>query len=134
MPVSMTHRSDTTVAALVALTRAVLPAMLDRGTGGVVNVASTIAFQPGAYQAVYGETKAFVLSFSEAVRVETRGTGVRVLTLCPGPVDTGFLAGLGDDRAARTAIRPLARGPAPLASRFHEVGCPEVDHKHGKCP
>ncbi|WP_328665912.1 SDR family oxidoreductase [Streptomyces sp. NBC_00322] len=91
-------------AALVALTRAVLPAMLDRGNGGVVNVASTIAFQPGAYQAVYGATKAFVLSFSEAVRVETRGTGVRVLTLCPGPVDTGFLAGLGDDRAARTAI------------------------------
>lgn len=91
-------------AALVALTRAVLPAMLHRGTGAVINIASTIAFQPGAYQAVYGATKAFVLSFSEAVRVETRRTGVRVLTLCPGPVDTGFLAGLGDDRAAHTAI------------------------------
>jgi short-subunit dehydrogenase len=91
-------------AALVALTRAVLPAMLRGGSGGIVNVASTIAFQPGAYQAVYGATKAFVLSFSEAVRVETRGSGVRVLAFCPGPVDTGFLAGLGDERAAHTTI------------------------------
>jgi len=91
-------------AALVALTRALLPDMLDRHAGGVLNVASTIAFQPGPYQAVYAATKAFVLSFTEALRVETRASGVRVLALCPGPVQTGFLTALGDDRAAHTAI------------------------------
>ncbi|MGW1494300.1 SDR family NAD(P)-dependent oxidoreductase [Streptomyces sp. NPDC002402] len=102
--------------------------MLDRGSGGVVNVASTIAFQPGAYQAVYGATKAFVLSFSEAVRVETRGTGVRVLTLCPGPVDTGFLAGLGDDRAPAPPSTPGSTAPTTSSlsdcTRSTAIGVP----------
>jgi short-subunit dehydrogenase len=114
-------------AALVALTRAVLPAMLGRGSGAVINLASTIAFQPGAYQAVYGATKAFVLSFSEAVRVETRGTGVRVLALCPGPVDTGFLAALGDDRAAHTAIYSRL----DRADRVIAVALRALDHDRG---
>jgi len=114
-------------AALVALTRAVLPAMLHRRIGGVINVASTIAFQPGAYQAVYAATKAFVLSFSEAVRVENRGTGVRVLALCPGPVDTGFLAGLGDHRAAHTAIYSRL----DRADRVINVGLRAFDRDRG---
>jgi short-subunit dehydrogenase len=82
---------------LIALTRALLPAMVDRGHGGVINVASTAAFQPTPTMAVYGATKAFVLSFSEALSVETRRTGVDVLALCPGATETGFFAATGRD-------------------------------------
>ena len=73
------------VDALVRLTHAVLPAMLARGRGRILNVASTIAFQPAPYQATYGASKAFVLSFSQALWAETRGTGVTVTALAPGP-------------------------------------------------
>jgi len=114
-------------AALVALTRALLPNMLDRHTGGVLNVASTIAFQPGPYQAVYAATKAFVLSFTEALRVENRDSGVRVLALCPGPVQTGFLTALGDDRAAHTAIY----SKLDRADRVVTVGLRALDHDRG---
>jgi short-subunit dehydrogenase len=80
------------VSALVALTRLFLPAMIERRHGTIINVASTAAFQPIPYMATYGATKAFVLSFTEAVSVEARGTGVRILALCPGPVRTEFQA------------------------------------------
>ena len=73
------------VDALVRLNHAVLPGMLDRGRGGILNVASTIAFQPAPYQATYGASKAFVLSFSQALRAEAKGSGVTVTALCPGP-------------------------------------------------
>src|ERR1700758_3873577 len=69
------------VDALVRLTHAVLPGMLDRDRGGILNVASTIAFQPAPYQATYGASKAFVLSFSEALWAETKGTGVKLTAL-----------------------------------------------------
>jgi uncharacterized protein len=78
------------VAALVALTHAFLPAMLERGRGGVINVASTAAFQPVPYMAVYAATKAFVRSFSEALHEEVHARGVRVIALCPGPTATEF--------------------------------------------
>lgn len=81
--------------ALVGLTRALLPPMLQRRRGAVVNVASTAAFQPIPTMAVYAATKAFVLSFSEALRVETRRGGVHVLALCPGPTETGFFDAAG---------------------------------------
>jgi short-subunit dehydrogenase len=70
--------------ALVALTWAVLPGMLERRHGFVLNTASTIAFQPAPGQATYGASKAFVLSYSEALAEELRGTGVRVAAICPG--------------------------------------------------
>lgn len=72
------------------LTRLVLPDMIDRRAGKILNVASTAAFQPGPLMAVYYATKAYVLSFSEAVRYELRGTGVSITTLCPGPTSTNF--------------------------------------------
>jgi hypothetical protein len=78
------------VAALVALTHAFLPPMLERGSGGVINVASTAAFQPVPYMAVYAATKAFVRSFSEALHEEVHARGVRVIALCPGPTATEF--------------------------------------------
>jgi short-subunit dehydrogenase len=78
------------VSSLVHLTRLVLPGMGERGTGHVLNVASTAAYQPGPFMAAYYASKAFVLSFSEAVATELKGTGVSVTTLCPGPTDTEF--------------------------------------------
>jgi uncharacterized protein len=81
---------DLNVRALVALTGALLPGMLDRGQGAIVQIASTTSFQPVPYMAVYAATKAFVLNFSEAVAHECKGTGVQVLTVCPGHTPTEF--------------------------------------------
>jgi short-subunit dehydrogenase len=82
---------DVNVRALVALTQAFLPPMISRGRGRLVNVASNAAFQPIPFLAVYAATKAFVLSFTEAIAEEVRGTGVRVQALCPGITATEFL-------------------------------------------
>jgi short-subunit dehydrogenase len=78
------------VGALTELTHRLLGPMVRRGTGKILNVASTAAFEPGPGMAVYYATKAFVLSFSEAIADELRGTGVTVTALCPGPTQTGF--------------------------------------------
>jgi short-subunit dehydrogenase len=83
------------VTALTALTRLLLPAMLDRGTGGVLNVGSTAGFQPGPFMAVYYATKADVVSFSEALADELSGSGLRVSCLAPGPTETAFAAEAG---------------------------------------
>ncbi len=80
------------VAALTALTGLLLPPMIARRRGRVLNVASTAAFQPGPLMAVYYATKAYVLSFSEAIADELRDSGVTVTALCPGPTATGFAA------------------------------------------
>jgi short-subunit dehydrogenase len=81
------------VSTLTDLTRALLPAMVAKGAGRVMNVASTAAFMPGPLMAVYYATKAYVLSFSEAIAQELKGTGVTVTALCPGPVASGFQSG-----------------------------------------
>lgn len=96
------------ISALTGLTRAFLPDMLARGRGRVLNVASTAAFQPGPLMAVYYATKAYVLSFSEAVAEEVAGSGVSVTALCPGPVQTGFQA------VSRLGESDLLSGPARL--------------------
>ena len=80
------------VTTLTHLTRLVLPGMVKRGKGRILNVASTAAFQPGPMMAVYYATKAYVLSFSEALANELKGTGVTSTCLCPGPTTTGFNA------------------------------------------
>lgn len=76
--------------ALVALTKLFLPDMLARKSGKIMNVASTAAFQPGPFMAVYYASKSFVLSFSEAIANELKGTGVTVTALCPGPTASEF--------------------------------------------
>jgi uncharacterized protein len=76
--------------AVVTLSHAFLPPMLERGGGGVINVASTAGMQPLPYEAVYSASKAFVLRFTEALSEEMRGTGVRILAVNPGPVPTEF--------------------------------------------
>jgi hypothetical protein len=93
---------DLNVRALVELTHAFWPQMLVRRRGGLLNVASTAAFQPGPLMAVYYASKAFVLSFSEALWREAKGTGVHVSCLCPGPTASRFRerAGTGSTRLA----------------------------------
>lgn len=105
------------VTALTHLTKLFLPGMLERRRGRILNVASTAAFQPGPLMAVYYATKAYVLSFSEALANETAGSGVTVTALCPGPTLTEFQgrAGFGDV--------PLLKGPlVMLASNVARAG------------
>lgn len=122
------------VAALVTLTHAYLPAMLKSQSGGIIQVASIAGFQPVPYMAIYAATKAFVLSFSEALWAEVRDRGVSVLALCPGPVDTPFFETAGIEGTAlgkldtaenvvATALKALERGsnyviPGPFSNRF----------------
>ena len=80
------------VLTLTQLTRRYLPAMIERGDGKVLNVASTAGFLPGPFMAVYYACKAYVLSFSQAIAEELSGTGVTVTCFCPGATDTGFAA------------------------------------------
>ena len=111
----------------VALTQALLPSMLARRQGAIINVASTAAFQPVPYMATYGATKAFVLSFSEALAEEVRSQGVRVLALCPGQTDTAFFDTIEDARIGRartttqvvnTGLRALDRGQSVAIDGF----------------
>ena len=83
------------VTALTSLSRLLLPGMLARNRGGILNVASTAAFQPGPGMAVYYASKAYVLSFTEALVEEVAGTAVRISCLAPGPTHTGFAAAAG---------------------------------------
>jgi hypothetical protein len=116
------------VEALVALTHRLAPGMLARRSGGIINVASTAAFQPVPWMAVYGATKAFVLSFSEALAEEYRSRGVRVLALCPGATATNFFktagesAALGTKRSSAdvvaTALRAYDRGQTYVVDGF----------------
>jgi short-subunit dehydrogenase len=101
---------DLNVRALVELTHIYLPSMLANKRGGVLNVASTAAFQPGPLMAVYYASKAFVLSFSEALWKEAEGTGVHVSCLCPGPTVSKFRERAG------TGKTKLARVGAPMSS------------------
>jgi short-subunit dehydrogenase len=98
------------VAALTDLTKLLLPGMVARGRGRVLNVASTAAFQPGPFMAVYYATKAYVLSLSEALAEEVSGTGVTVTCLCPGVTDTEFHAVAGTD------AQPLTQGPLSMSA------------------
>ncbi len=93
----MTDMVRLNVEAVVELTSRFLPGMVQRGRGAIINVSSTSAFQPLPGAAVYAAGKAFVLSFSEAIRTELRGSGVTVTAVCPGPVKTEFTdaAGMG---------------------------------------
>jgi uncharacterized protein len=87
------------IVALTELTRLFLPPMLARGSGRIMNVASTAGFQPGPLMAVYYATKAYVISFSEALANEVRNSGVTVTCFCPGATHTGFAKRAGNDKS-----------------------------------
>lgn len=107
------------VEALSMLTRRLLPAMIQRGRGGVLNVASTAAFQPGPGMAAYFATKAFVLSLSEALHEELRGSPVTCTALCPGATSTEFIeiAGVPETRM----MRLVSQTPETVARRGHRA-------------
>jgi short-subunit dehydrogenase len=110
------------VAAVITLTHALLPEMVRRKRGAIINLASVVAFQPFPHFATYAASKAFVLSFTEALAVEIKGTGVRVLALCPGAVRTeldvfahnegllGKLPSLTPEEVVSASLRALAAG------------------------
>jgi len=104
------------VAAVAHLTKLFLPTMLRRRAGRILNVASTAAFVPGPFMAMYYASKAFVLSFSEALANEVKGSGVTVTVLCPGPTRTGFAA------AAGIADSLIFRGPVMEAAAVARQG------------
>ena len=107
---------DLNVGTLADLCRAVSPGMIERGSGGIINVASTAAFQPGPKMAVYFATKAFVLSLTEALHEELKPHGIKVSCLCPGPTRTEFgdVAGFGGnglfDKVAMGAAEVVETG------------------------
>ena len=120
------------ISALVGLTHAFIPGMLERRSGAVLNIASTAAFQPAPYMAVYAATKScvfsfccvfvvFVLSFSEALWAEFQGRGVHVAALCPGPVDTGFIDKLGDASIRQTSVFSKTVKPEQVAEKALEA-------------
>ena len=130
-PVAELNLVEVDVAAVVDLCCRIVPGMVSRGRGAVLNVASTGAFGPLPGQASYGAAKAFVLSYTQALRQELRGTGVTAATLCPGPVRTGFGEAMGipdevaqkslprflwkeADEVAKIAIDGFARGKSVI--------------------
>ena len=120
---------DLNVGALTDLCRAVAPQMIARRSGAILNVASTAAFQPGPKMAVYFATKAFVLSFTEALHEELKPQGIRVSCLCPGPTRTEFgeVAGFGGnglfDRVAMNSAEVVDAGLKGL-DKNHAVVVP----------
>lgn len=107
---------DVNVRALTRVTHALLPPMIVRGRGAILNVSSIAGLLPLPQMAVYAATKAYVTSLSEALRAELRGTGVSVTALCPGPVDTEFAA---------AAERPGSTG-AQLAPSYFKLPAEQV--------
>jgi len=105
------------MASLTYMTKTLLPAMMQRKSGKILNVASTAAFQPGPLMAVYYATKAYVLSFSEAIANELQGTGVSVTALCPGPTTSGF-----QDKAAMNDSNLVKGKKLPTSKDVAEYG------------
>ena len=113
---------DLNIVALTRLTKRLLPGMLAARRGRIVNVASTAAFQPGPYMAVYFATKAYVLSYSEALAEELDCTGITVTALCPGPTTSGF-----QDRAAMHASGLLKHGTMARAEDVADYALRAMD-------
>ncbi|MFS0868776.1 SDR family NAD(P)-dependent oxidoreductase [Paenibacillus xylanilyticus] len=106
---------DINIKALTTMTKVFLPDMVKANAGGVLNVASLVSFFPGPLMAVYYATKAYVLSFTEALENELSGTGVTVSALCPGPTATSFI-----DHAGLTSSKLLDRGVMEVSQVANE--------------
>ena len=106
------------IAALTDLTHLFLPGMVARKQGRILNIASTAGFQPGPYMAVYYASKAYVISFSEAISHELRGTGVTVTAHCPGATATHFAAAAGNDKTMLFQRGQVASAEAVAADAY----------------
>lgn len=102
----ITNEVELNVVALTELTHAVVPTMVARGRGAIINVASMAAFQPIPQMATYAATKSYVLSFTSALWGELGGTGVRAVCICPGPTDTSFFDNAGNGDVMKQRRRP----------------------------
>jgi short-subunit dehydrogenase len=133
-PVQELGMIQVNITALTHLTRLLLPGMIERHRGIILNVASTAAFQPGPLMAVYYASKAYVVSFSQALANDLRGTGVTVTALCPGPTATNFSARAGvtgtrifhagkmsAEAVARDGYRGAMRGQAVIISGWRNA-------------
>lgn len=119
---------EVNVVALTDLTSRYLAPMLERGHGRVLNVASTAAFQPGPMMAVYFATKAYVLSFTEGLAEELRGTGVTATAFCPGPFTSGFQAVAGAEGTRLVKGRTL-----PTSAQMASAAVAAMDHGRAVC-
>jgi short-subunit dehydrogenase len=130
---------DLNIKALVELTYRYLRGMRERKRGAIINVASTAAFQPVPFMATYAATKAFVLSFSEALWEENRPLGIKVMALCPGVTDTNFFDAAQSaqkppmriaqtpEQVVKTALRGLARGRSHIISGWSNYFMTEAE-------
>ena len=122
------------VGVLMELTRRFMPGMVQRGRGAVMNIASMAAFSPGPYMATYCATKAFVLSFTESIADEVKGTGVHVLCVCPGFTRTEFqqkahvdttampnFVWMSAEDVADQAVRAVGHGPVLVNGRMNSL-------------
>jgi uncharacterized protein len=116
------------VEAVVVLTRMFSPAMMERGRGGILNVASTAGMQPMPYSAGYSAAKAYVLTFSEALHQEMRGHGVTVTALAPGPVETDFWQIAGWETTSGKSFERAVPGALISSERAARAGVHGLDH------
>jgi short-subunit dehydrogenase len=136
-PAQVLQMIEVNCAALTALTQAYLPGMRARRSGKVLNVASTASFQPGPLFAVYSATKAYVLSFTEAVAEELRSSGVKVMAFCPGAFTSGFQAAANAESSRLVSGRKLpssvemADEAMVAIDRGHVVNVPGTFNKLG---
>jgi short-subunit dehydrogenase len=110
------------ITSLIQITKLFLPKMIENKHGRILNVASTAAFQPGPFMNIYYATKAFVLSFSEALNSELKGTGVTSTVLCPGPTKTEFFARAGMEDTVLVKTKIISKMPAEKAAKIGYKG------------
>lgn len=120
-PAKLAVMMQLNMVSLTELMRHYLPGMVERGSGRVLNVASTASFVPGPLMAVYYATKAYVLSLTEAVAEEHRGTGVTLTALCPGPTASGFQAGAAMESSKLVAGRKLPSSAEVAAAGYRAL-------------
>lgn len=109
------------IAALTQLCRLYLPNMIEKRSGGILNVASTAAFQPGPGMSVYFATKAYVLNFSEGLYEEVKSYGIRISALCPGPTSTQFFASANMEGSRLTRIMPMPSAAEVAQLGYHSI-------------
>ncbi len=130
-PATLERMIALNITALTQLSRLAAIAMKKRRSGSIVNVASILSFVPSPHNAVYGATKAYVLSFSEALSEELKGTGVSVTALCPGPTRTGFAAAAHMEKSSVMQSSRLPTGKEVAAFGYEAMKQKKVVAVHG---